>query len=208
VAEQREPGQADRQDLEKVLLARKGDKPAFEALFVKYRERIFHVSFKYVRNEEDAVEITQDVFVKAYLALDTFKTDANFYTWLCRIAINKSIDHLRMRRGRKEVSYDALETADGSPAEPSVSREPAPEENARAKELEKALVGAVDSLEDYHKEVIILNSTGDLSYKEMAETLGISVGTVMSRLHYARKQLREKLRGFLSEELEKEDKKA
>ena len=208
MAENKETRHIDEKDLEKVLLARKGDKTAFEALFVKYRERIYHVAFKYVRREDDAVEITQDVFVKAYFALGTFKVDANFYTWLCRIAINKSIDHLRMRRGRKEVSYDALETADGSPSEPSESRESAPEENARAKELEKAAADALETLSDSHKEVVILNSAGDLSYKEIAETLGISVGTVMSRLHYARKQLREKLRGFLTEEFERENRKA
>jgi RNA polymerase sigma-70 factor (ECF subfamily) len=208
VAEHREPGHIDEFDLGKVLLARKGDRLAFEALFVKYRERIYHVANKYVHNEDDAMEVVQDVFIKAYRALDTFKEDANFYTWLCRIAINKSIDHLRARRGRKEVSYDALEGADGKSPEIGRSTESAPEEKAHMKELERAVAEAVDSLPDYHKEVIILNAREDLSYKEIAETLGISTGTVMSRLHYARKALREKLRGFLTEEFEKEKKKA
>lgn len=189
---------ADRpDDLARVKLAKKGDRKAFESLFHKYRERIYHVTFKYVWNREDALDVVQESFMKAYQALDSFKEDSNFYTWLCRIAINKAIDHIRSRRTKKAVSFDALAGEDEAMPAFEGSPDDAPLNRARLAELKIAVAGAIEKLPDYHRDVIVLNAEKDLSYKEIAATLGISVGTVMSRLFYARQALKEMLGQYL-----------
>jgi RNA polymerase sigma-70 factor (ECF subfamily) len=180
---------SDAEDIQKVEEYRSGDPGAFEFLFDKYRERVYRVAFRFVRNREDALEVTQDVFLRVYRGIGKFKTDSKFFTWLYRITVNRSIDFTRSRksRGIKELEASVLEVA-GTPT-PGRSLPPDPSELAQASELKEKLDQAVEELSETHRTVFLLHSMENLSYKEIAEVMDTSIGTVMSRLFYARKNL-------------------
>ena len=187
---------ADEEDLTTVGEFLDGDQRAFEHLFDKYREKVFNIAYRFVRNREDALEVTQEVFLRVYLALPKFKTNSKFFTWLYRIAVNRAIDFTRSRKAQPTVGLDALtldswaETSTGRPATVN------PVELAQEKELRERLREAIDMLSPKHRAVFVLHAGEKLSYNEIALVLGINIGTVMSRLFYARKKLQEILMGF------------
>lgn len=183
---------SDQEDLEKVRAFLQGDTQAFEFLFDKYRERIHAVAYRMVKDREDALEVTQEVFIRAYQGLHKFKTDSKFFTWLYRIAVNRSIDFIRSRKARPTVSMPHNEegplsasVADGKAEEPSLRTE--------LKEISEAVYRAVNELSEKHRAVFLLHAVEQLSYKEIAEVVGCSLGTVMSRLFYSRKKLQQHL---------------
>jgi RNA polymerase sigma-70 factor, ECF subfamily len=187
---------SDAEDLQKIGEFLAGDRRAFEFLFEKYRERIFAVAFRFVRNKEDALDVTQEVFLRAYQGLARFKTDAKFFTWLYRIAVNRAIDFTRARATRRTVD---VEDPDGE-GEGLLANLPSadaqdPADLAQRRELSTKLLEAVESLPPKHRAVFVLHSMEDLSYKEIAAVVGCSMGTVMSRLFYARKKLQQYLAG-------------
>lgn len=173
----------------KELLA--GDSRAFEFLFEKYREKVFRIAHRFVRNKEDALEVVQDVFLNVHTGIARFKTDSKFFTWLYRITVNRAIDFTRARKAR--VTVDAEPEVLESQEKPFPGRTPerSPIELAQEKELDEKVARAVQSLSEKHRTVFLLHASEKLSYKEIAEVMKCSVGTVMSRLFYARKRLQE-----------------
>lgn len=157
-------------------------------MFARYRERVFRVAYRFVRNRDDALDITQEVFLRVYQRLEGFQTHSKFYTWLYRITVNRSIDFLRRRKGQPLPGLDA------SRAEPSGRTAPGgPQALAEENELLAILHDEIGKLSQKHREVFILHAFEDLSYKEIAAVVGCNLGTVMSRLFYARKRLQEAL---------------
>jgi len=173
-------------DRELVALAQEGDVQAFEVLVRRYRNDVFALSTRFVRNREEAWDISQEVFVKAWRSLGRFRGDAGFKTWLLRIAANHSKDWLKKRRLDTVVFDDAVQARAPSGAQ-------GPGETAEARELGAAIQQAIDALPHKHKLAFILREFEGLSYQEMAEVMQCNQGTVMSRLHHARKKLQNAL---------------
>lgn len=191
---------ADHEDIERISAFLAGDDTAFEFLFDKYREKVYGIAFRFVRNKEDALEVTQDVFIRVYQGLAKFKTDSKFYTWLYRIATNRAIDYLRSRKTHPAITASTLENAAGDDAgsftdRVADTRAVDPSENAQRREMADCVLAAVDQLSEKHRAVFVLHAVEQLAYKDIAEVVGCTIGTVMSRLFYARK----KLQGLLKE---------
>lgn len=199
---------SDSEDLSHVEAFLAGDENAFRALFDKYREKVYRIAFRFVRNKDDALEVTQEVFLRVYLSLKSFQTNSKFFTWLYRIAVNRSIDFSRSRRHDPTTSLDAVESSQtltlGRHAQRST---PSPGELAQARELEELVAQAIEQLSPKHRAVFVLHASENLSYRQIADVLGCNIGTVMSRLFYARKRLREELTrlGYALDEIYKKD---
>ena len=180
-----------------VAQAREGDTTAFGELVRRYEGRIFRLAQHVTQNREDAEDVLQETFMKAYEHLDQFKGDSKFYTWIVRIAVNQALMKLRRQKTDKSVSLD--ETIDTG--EDMVVREIAawgedPEQQLSREELGGILETAIQSLEPLYRSVFVLRDIEELSTEETAEMLGLSVPAVKSRLLRARLQLREKLTRF------------
>ncbi len=177
-----------------VARAQAGDNDAFAQLMSQYERKVYRLAKNITRNDEDAEDVLQEAFLKAYEHLDTFKGDSKFYTWIVRIAVNEALMKLRKRKGDKVVSLDEpIETG-----EETVNREVAvwgddPEQRYGQAEYQRILDEAVDSLKPDFRIVFSLRDIEELSTEETAATLGISVPAVKSRLLRARLALREKL---------------
>jgi RNA polymerase sigma-70 factor (ECF subfamily) len=153
-----------------------------------------------LRNPDDAMDIVQDAFAKAYQNLDRFKGDASFYTWLYRITLNLCIDHQRREARFQHVSIDAGDGTDDAPRPPLVRDESIrgdPVGRAQDAEIRNRLDAAMNELTPEHRAVILLREVEGLSYEEISHALECPKGTVMSRLHYARRELQAKLRELL-----------
>lgn len=183
-----------------VKLARNGDDAAFRELVTRYQRRVFHCCFGLVRNRDDAEDLVQETFVRVYRNLDRFEGSSSFYTWTYRIARNVSIDHLRRQQRNRTVDYDDT-LANPEPADDNglLSRplNINPAAVAGRRELLDKINEAARSLSDLHREVLTLREVEGLSYQEIADALEISIGTVMSRLHHARKNMQRALADYL-----------
>ena len=171
-----------------------GDPEAYRVLVERYERRIYHVVYGMVRSSEDAHDLAQDAFIKAFQNLHRFRLESKFYTWLCRIAMNVSIDHLRKQKHRRHSEFD--DSRRGSQGGQVVRLHSAPDDpaaNVAQSRMFKTIMDAVDTLPDDQKQVLILRELEEMPYKEIAEILGIPEGTVMSRLYYARRRLQELL---------------
>lgn len=176
-------------DLALVEKARTGDRRAFGKLVEKYQRRVYSLAFGILRQREDAWDVAQEAFVKAYKKLDRFEGNSAFYTWLYRITYNLSIDTLREKSRRETVDLEGnrkLEEVLQSDGRPAGEH---PDQMAQRRELHRVLQAAMSKLSDKHRAIIVLREVEGLSYEEMAEVLGISKGTVMSRLFHARQNL-------------------
>ena len=181
-------------DLALVASARTGDVHAFETLVNKYDRQIFRIAQHITQNREDAQDVVQDAFLKAYEKLDQFQGNSKFYTWLVRIAVNESLMRLRKRRTGKMVSIDDdIETDEGSVPRDLADWSPNPEQNYGQAELNEILRKTIQGLPHGFRIVFVLRDVDGLSTEETAETLGLSVPAVKSRLLRARLQLRERL---------------
>jgi RNA polymerase sigma-70 factor (ECF subfamily) len=174
--------------------ARAGDAEAFTWLVEKYERKIYRLAKHITQNDEDAEDVLQESFLKAYSNLESFQMQSKFYTWLVRIAVNEALMKLRKRKSDRTVSLDEPHETD----EDTVTREIAvwdddPEKRYSQEELREILDKAVDSLKPGFRTVFVLRDIEELSTEETAESLGISVPAVKSRLLRARLQLREKL---------------
>jgi RNA polymerase sigma-70 factor, ECF subfamily len=177
-----------------VAQAREGDTVAFGELVRRYEGRIFRLAQHITQNREDAEDVLQETFLKAYEHLDQFQGNSKFYTWIVRIAVNQSLMKLRRRKADRSVSLD--ETIDTG--EDNIVREIAawgedPEERFSREELGELLDSAIQGLEPPYRSVFVLRDIEDLSTEETADSLGLSIPAVKSRLLRARLQLREKL---------------
>ena len=177
-----------------VALAQKGDEQAFTTLVQHYERKIYRIAKNITQNDEDAEDVLQDAFLKAYEHLPTFQGNSKFYTWIVRIAVNEALMKLRKRKGDRFVSLDEpIETGEEEVKREIAVWEDNPEEHYSQEELQKILNEAVDSLKPDFRTVFVLRDIEELSTEETAESLHISVPAVKSRLLRARLALREKL---------------
>jgi RNA polymerase sigma-70 factor (ECF subfamily) len=181
-------------DLALVERVRAGDLSAYDTLVRKYERQIFRIAQHITQNREDAEDVMQDAFLKAYEKLDQFQGNAKFYTWLVRIAVNESLMRLRKRRTSKTVSMDEdIETEEGRVPRDFADWAPDPEQNYDHAELSEILRRTIQGLPRGFRVVFALRDVEGLSTEETAEALGLSVPAVKSRLLRARLQLRERL---------------
>lgn len=168
-----------------------GDTGAFGELVTQYRNKVFATIYNVTRNEQDAWDLSQEAFVKAWRNIASFKGQSSFFTWLYRIAMNVTIDRLRRKQVESGLEFDETlglgEIEPGSATTPRSA--PAPSENLQNQELRARIDAAIAKLPPDHRLVIILREIDGLSYEEIAQAAKCSVGTVMSRLFYARKKL-------------------
>jgi RNA polymerase sigma-70 factor, ECF subfamily len=180
------PGRQDGDEAELIARATKGDAEAFGVLVERYQRRVANVALSVVHNQDDAIELAQETFVRAYENLSKFESRSSFSTWLYRIAANLAIDFWR-REGRHVVLR-------GEDAENEIRKLPSDTGDsfkiASRKELSARLTAALEELTPEHRTVILLREVEGLSYDEISEALNCPRGTVMSRLHYARNRLR------------------
>jgi RNA polymerase sigma-70 factor (ECF subfamily) len=171
-----------------------GDDDAFGVLVDRYKGRAFSVTVGIVGNGDDALDVVQDSFIKAYYKLKEFRFGSNFYTWFYRLLVNQAIDRWRKSARSAEVPFDeSWLSGDASPSD-AFAYPRTPEDLLRDRELGDALQRAVDSLPEYHRTVIVLREVEGMAYEDIAKVTRCSVGTVMSRLHYARGKLKEALK--------------
>ena len=193
-------------DAELVARVQAGDRDAFRELFEKYHRRAFAVSLGVVKNKQDAMDVVQDAFINVHHHIQNFQGSSSFYTWLYRIVMNLSIDHIRRVSRKKGVDYDDTISREGHVAGdgallPSIS-DSNPAKTVLRHELSEAIRSALDTLPEYHREVILLREVEGLSYEEMAEVLDVPKGTIMSRLFHARRKMQEQLSEYLQGDLE------
>jgi RNA polymerase sigma-70 factor (ECF subfamily) len=186
--------QARAEDERLVARALGGDGKAFEELYEKHRQTVFRVAYGMTRNQEDALDVVQETFLKAHRSLGRFEQRASVLTWLCQIAVHQAIDLSRRRKVRHAEQLDERFVSDDGPGGPQPEVPPAA--RVQARELQAALDKALAKLSEKHRTVFVLYTVKGLSYKEIADTVGISIGTVMSRLFYARKNLQAMLAEF------------
>lgn len=172
-----------------------GDEEAFRALMERYKGRAFGVAVGIVGDGDDALDVVQESFVKAFYKLKEFRFGSNFYTWFYRLLVNQAIDRWRKSARSAEVPLEENWLSEDASPPDSFAYPRTPEELAQNRELGEALQRAIAALPEYHRAVILLREVDGMAYEEIAESLGCSVGTVMSRLHYARGKLKEALGG-------------
>jgi RNA polymerase sigma-70 factor (ECF subfamily) len=180
--------EAETPDLELVRLAREGDHRAFEALVRRYSERAYRAAFRVVRDPHQAEDIVQEALIKAYRGLRKFESRSSFYTWLYRIVVNLALDRRRREKRGPTVEWED-ETARQVDPRATTPVSESPELASRRGEVRRIVAEGVQELPDGQREVLLLREVEGLSYEEIAQTMGISKGTVMSRLHYARKKM-------------------
>src|SRR6478735_7081859 len=191
------PAQADVPELELVKRCQDGDTTAFDELVTRYRTRIFGMIYNMVHNEQDAWDLAQGSFVKAWKSINRFRGKSSFYTWIYRIVMNVTIDWLRKKqvKGAGTEFDDAIQLKEVDPASRTVPHAgPLPHEGMQGREIRDRIDAAIAQLSPEHRAVILMKEIEDMQYREIAESLGCSIGTVMSRLFYARKKLQDLLR--------------
>jgi RNA polymerase sigma-70 factor, ECF subfamily len=189
--------QADVPELDLVRQAQAGDTGAFDQLVSRYRTRVFGMIYNMVHNEQDAWDLAQDSFLKAWKSIARFRGQSSFYTWIYRIVMNVTIDSLRKKqiRGGGAEFDDAIQLKEIDPASRTVPHADAlPHERMEHKEIRSRIDAAIAQLSPEHRAVILMKEIEEMQYHEIAESLGCSIGTVMSRLFYARKKLQNLLR--------------
>ena len=185
-------------DDELVLKSQQGDVHAFDVLVERYHQKIYGLTYNMTSNREDAEDLTQEIFIKAFEALPRFKGKSSFYTWLYRIGVNKTINYRKKRNRKRALSLDSFDqeikmdeayhdlTAKGSPLR-SIS----------LSELQIKLNEALQALSEKHRTVVVMHDMQGIPHDEIAKVVGASVGTVRSRLFYARRQMQNELSEFM-----------
>lgn len=186
-------------DEQLVLKLQAGDKAAFEQIYWRYKDRIIGIVYGIVRNREDAYELTQEVFVRIYQHIDKYQPGTSFSTWAFRIANNLAIDKYRRKKTAAETEFDTEFQVNYTNGE-GVLNPPiglTPERACECAELRDQIAAALDTLSEKQRAAITLCDIDGLSYKEIADVLNIQIGTVMSRLHYARINLQAALKYYV-----------
>lgn len=196
------PGDTSATQTEEALLvkrAQQGDLVAYDELIRRYQERIYATVYHMTSNHEDANDLAQEAFIKAFQALKSFKGGSSFYTWVYRIAVNKTINFLKQRRNRTQMSLDDLDyNAEHDPDLVAFISENTPRRDIHLAELQEKLNTAMQKLSEPHRLVVTLHDIQGLSHEEIADIVGCNIGTVRSRLFYARQQLQAYLSDYLS----------
>jgi RNA polymerase sigma-70 factor (ECF subfamily) len=177
----------------------KGDRCAFDVLVKRYRERLYGMVYHMIANTADAADLTQDIFIQAFRTIGSFKGKSSFFTWLYRIGVNKTLEHIRRNKRRQFFSFQAIdEQAIGEDFWRAVAVTDNSEKNAYLSELQEKLNEALQKLSNKHRMVVVLYEIENMSHAEIAAVLKCSEGTVRSRLHYAKSQLKEFLKEYAS----------
>ena len=189
--------QAD-QDWAYVRRVQQGDVAAFDRLILNYRERLFSIIYNLTSNREDAADLTQDAFIKAFRSINRFKGKSSFFTWLYRIAINATLTHLKKNRLRRFFSFENIHEEMGSTEiVETLAVRTNSDKAALLSELQEKLNEALHKLSPKHRAVVVLFEIEGLSHQDISEIMKCSVGTVRSRLHYAKQQLQAYLQDYL-----------
>lgn len=199
------PTKQDYTTQEDVLLvkaAKKGDMLAFEELVARHRDKIYARAFSMMRNEDEALDLSQEAWVKAWQRLIQFQGDSSFATWMTRITINLCLDQLRKNKRHRAESIEVLDEESGGVERQMPVVTVNPTEGLERTELRKRIDEALGKLSAEHRTVLILHEFEDLEYKEIAKRMACSIGTVMSRLFYARRKMAALLAGFKRDELQ------
>jgi len=192
------PPKETEDDRDLVEQARQGDRESFGTLVRRHQDRAFNLAYQIIRNREDALDISQEAFAKAYTSLATFRGEASFTTWLHRIVVNLAIDSLRRKQRSGIATYDDTRAA---PEEWDAGLT-APEGPATAletKQVRALLARGIAQLPPAQRAVLVLREIEGMSYEEISRTVGCTLGTVMSRLYYARRKLQQVLKGYLGD---------
>jgi len=181
-------------DDELVAAFQAGDEQAFVVIVDRYKHRLTRLANSVVHNEEDALDIVQEALIKIYKGLNSFRSSSTVYTWMYRVVMNQSIDKVRRRakvaiESTADMLYELPDTVDTT----------RPDKESLRTELRQKIFAAVDTLPEKQRKVVLLREVEGLSYKEIAQVTGCSEGTVMSRLYYAREQLRKLLEPYLQD---------
>jgi RNA polymerase sigma factor RpoE len=178
--------------------ARRGDMSAYDDLIRRYQERIYATVYHMTSNHEDANDLAQESFIKAYQALKSFKGGSSFYTWIYRIAVNKTINFLKQRKNRAHMSLNDLDfNAEHDPDLVALVSDKTPRRDIGLSELQEKLNAALQKLSEHHRLVVTLHDVQGLSHEEIAKIMDCNIGTVRSRLFYARQQLQAYLSDYL-----------
>lgn len=181
-----------------VKRSRQGDLAAYDELVRRYQDRIYSTIYHMTANHEDANDLAQEAFIKAYQALKSFKGGSSFYTWVYRIAVNKTINFLKQRKNRSHLSLDDLDlNAEHDPDLVALISEKTPRREINLNELQEKLNIAMQKLSESHRLVVTLHDVQGLSHEQIAEIMDCNIGTVRSRLFYARQQLQAYLTDYL-----------
>ena len=196
--ERREPKSPVPEEAALVARARRGDLGAYDDLIKRYQERIYATIYHMTSNHEDANDLAQESFIKAYQALKSFKGGSSFYTWLYRIAVNKTINFLKQRKNRQHLSLNDLDfNTEHDPDLVALISEKTPRREAGLTELQEKLNAALLKLSEPHRLVVVLHDVQGMSHEEIAKVMDCNIGTVRSRLFYARQQLQAMLADYL-----------
>ncbi len=192
-------------DLQLVERAQQGDREAFRELVEKYQRKVYSICYGMLKNPDDSMDVSQEVFVKVYRYLEKFNGQSTFYTWLYRITVNMCIDHIRKNSRMRVVDYDdgiaRMETMEGDDNIMPSTLGLNPDKVYGRKELRQKMLEALETLTENHRTILVLREVEGLSYDELAEVLNISKGTVMSRLFHARRYFQDALREYLGNDL-------
>jgi RNA polymerase sigma-70 factor (ECF subfamily) len=184
-----------------VKAAQRGDMPAFEELVARHRDKIYARAFSMMRSEEDAVDLSQEAWVKGWQRLKQFQGDSSFVTWMTRIVINLCLDQLRKHKRQRAESIESLEEESGGVERQMPVITPNPTAGLERQELRARIDKALGQLSYEHRTVLILHEFEELEYKEIAKRMECSIGTVMSRLFYARRKMANLMAGYKREEM-------
>ncbi len=185
-------------DLVLVQRTQQGDLPAYDELIRRYQERIYATIYHMTGNHEDANDLAQETFIKGFTALKTFKGDSSFYTWVYRIAVNKTINFRKMRRNKSHLSLNDMDfNAENDPDMVQLVSDKTPRRDAGLSELHDKLGEAMQKLSPVHRLVVTLHDVQGLPHEEIATIMDCNIGTVRSRLFYARQQLQAYLSDYL-----------
>lgn len=181
-----------------VKKAKAGDLAAYDCLVQRYQVRIYATIYHMTSNHEDANDLAQETFIKAFQALKSFKGDSSFFTWIYRIAVNKTINFLKKRKKRTYLSLNDLDhNAEHDPDMVALISKNTPRRNVNLRELQRELNVAMQKLSDVHRLVVTLHDVQGLSHEEISRIMDCNNGTVRSRLFYARQQLQAHLSDYL-----------
>lgn len=177
-----------------VKQAQGGDTSAFDSLMERYAGRIYALLYNMTSNKEDAEDLLQEVFLKAYQALPKFKGQSSFYTWIYRIGVNRAINFVKKRKRRGALSLDNIDLGlERDPALVNLASADTPERRTNLTEIQEKLNKALQTLSDKHRAVVVMHDIEGMPHNDIADVMGCFPGTVRSRLYYARQQLQAEL---------------
>jgi RNA polymerase sigma-70 factor (ECF subfamily) len=186
------------EDLALVRRAQREDMGAYDELVRRHQERVYATIYHMTSNHEDANDLTQEAFIKAYHALKSFKGDSSFYTWVYRIAVNRTINFLKQRKNRVHLSLNDMDfNAEHDPTLVALISHNTPRRDLNLAELQEKLNEALQKLSEHHRMAVVLHDIQGLSHEEIGAVMDCNVGTVRSRLFYARQQLQAYLADYL-----------